>query len=109
MEHRFFDAFPLLVSIVIEQPEHIFAKAYNCHKVAGRNQGHTQITQVPDYFKTGQCSKHNHHTAREDTVDGKNGIAGGHKTDIRLSIVLVSDNRRKGKEEDGRSDENRPC
>ena len=70
MEHRFFDAFSLLTPIVIEQPEHIFAKGYNCHKVASRNQGHTQIAQVPDYLKTGQCSEHHHHTAREDTIDG---------------------------------------
>ena len=70
VEHGFFDALALLLAVVVEQAEGVATQEDDGHEVAGGEEGHEEIDDVPHHFEAGQRTEHYHDTAGKDTVDG---------------------------------------
>ena len=60
MEDGFFYALSLLLAVVVEQSEGIAAQKDDGNEVAGREEGHEEVDDVPYQFKAGQCTEDHH-------------------------------------------------
>ena len=108
MECRLLDALPLLSPIVVEQSEGITAQEYDGRQVAGRQEGHEEVDNVPNQFETGHSAEYHHHPCRADAVDGHHRRVGSNEADISLAIIIIADDAGEGEEEDGYGHEHGP-
>ena len=109
VECGFLDALTLLTAVVVEQTEGVATKEDDGNEVAGREEGHKEIDDVPDEFETGNSSKDDHHASRTNAINGHYRRIRCDKTDIRLTVIVVADDAGEGEEEDGNGHKNRPC
>lgn len=63
MEYRFFDALSLLLTVVVEQTEGVLAEQNDGNEVAGSEEGHNQVGDVPNELEAGQGAKYHHEAA----------------------------------------------
>ncbi len=77
MEFRILYAPSFLVTVVIQQLEDVFAEEDQSDKVTQREQGHEQVTQVPNKLKTGYSTKENESTSREEAENREHPLLAG--------------------------------
>ena len=105
MEGGVLDAAALLATVVIEQAEDVLAEADDGYEVAGGEEGHEEVAQIPDELQRGEGAEHHQHTAREQAVDDEGCAVGGDEADIGLTIIIIADDTGEGEEKDGNGDE----
>ena len=78
VESGFFDAVAFLVAVVVEESESVLAQGDDSDEVAGREECHKEVSQIPYEFEAGECAKEDHHSGRENAVEGEDegGFAG---------------------------------
>ena len=101
VEDGLLDAVAFLCAVVVEQPEHILAQGDDGDEVAGGEDGHAEVTEVPYHIEADHGAKYHHHPSGTNAVDGDDGVVGGHETDVRLTVIIIADDRREGEEQDG--------
>ena len=109
MEDGFFYALALLLAVVVKQPKGIAAQQDNSHQVAGREESHEEIDDVPHQFETGQRSEYDHEACRADAINGHDGRVGGDEADVRLTVIVIADNAGKGEKENSNGYEDGTC
>ena len=90
MEARFLDALALLLAIVVQQAEGIFAQQDDGYEVAGGEESHEEVDDVPHQLEAGHSTEHHHHTCLEDAVDGHHFLAGRDEADVCLAVIVVA-------------------
>ena len=71
MEDGFFYALTLLIAVVVKQTESVTSQQDNGYQVAGCEEGHEEIDDVPYQFETGECAEDDHDACRADTIEGQ--------------------------------------
>lgn len=105
MEGRMLDALTTLRAVVVKQTEGVLAQEEDGHEVAGREQGHEEVDEAPGSIEGHHGTNHHEDTSRHQTVDGHRRAALRHKPHVGLTVIVVADDRREGKEEDGDDNE----
>ena len=90
VERRFLDAATLLLSVVVQQTEGIFAKNDDGYEVARCEECHEEIDDVPHQFEAGHSPENHHHTARENAIDSHYRRVGGDETNVGLAVIVVA-------------------
>ena len=90
MEYRLFNTLALLVAIVVEQAEGIASQEHDGYEVAGREEGHEEVNDIPYQFETGQSTEYDHHACREQTVCCHHFRVRGDETDIGFTVIVVA-------------------
>ena len=101
MEGWFLNALALLLTVVIEQTEGIAPQNDNGNQVAGGEERHEEIDQVPYQVKARNSSEQHHDTTGKDAIDGHHHRLFCDEAHIRLAIIVVAYNGGVGKDEDG--------
>ena len=109
MEDGFFNTLTLLLTIVVQQAEGITSQDHDGDEVAGREECHEEIDDVPDKFKAGYGTKDDHDTCRADAVDGHYRIVRRDEADVGLAIIIVADDAGECKEQNGYSNKDWSC
>ena len=91
VEGGFLDALTLLTAVVVKQTESVATKEDDSNEVAGREESHEEVDDVPDEFETGNGTKDDHHASRTDAINSHDCRIWRYKTDIRLTIIVVAD------------------
>lgn len=99
------DAPALLLTVVVEEAESVFAQEDDGDEVAGGEEGHAEVDDAPDGVEGDEGSEHDHHAAGEEAIEGEGTAAAGHETDIGLAVVVVADDAGIGEKENGHGDE----
>ena len=63
MEDRFLNTLTFLTAIVVEQTESIASQQHDGDEVAGRQEGHEEVDDVPDELEAGECAKDDNHAS----------------------------------------------
>ena len=106
MELGILDAATFLGTVVVKQLEDMLAQENQGNEVAQGQQGHEQVTQVPDELKTGHRAKEDEHAAREYAEHLNCPFFVGQETNVGLTIIVIADDAAEGKQDnrDGHKD-----
>ena len=107
MENGFFNTLAFLLLVILKQQKYVFTQYDDGYQVACREQGHAQVTQTPYKFQARQGTKHHDHASREYSVNRQYQLVLRHKPYIGLPVIIVADNTRKGKQQNGHRNEDR--
>ena len=99
-EDRTLYAPSLLIKIVVEQPESIFAQKQYCHEIAESHQGHSYVGKAPHKIKTCQRAEHDH-ADNQKTIDKHGPLARREETYVGLAVIIVAENAAVGEEQSG--------
>lgn len=88
-EDRTLYAPSLLIKIVVEQSESIFAQKQYCHKIAESHQGHSYIGKAPHKIKTCLRAEHNH-AYHKDTIEQHGPTARRKEAYVCLTVIIVA-------------------
>ena len=105
MKRWLFDAVALLCPVVVEQSEGIASEEGDGDEVAGCEEGHEEVDDVPNELEAGHGTEHHHQACRAEAVNGHHRLVVRNEADVSLTVVVVADDARESEEEDGDGDE----